>query len=138
MQSRVSPAKTLRAGIDKFDAIVASRPPCGRKRRGAIGCRSPSSSGGRNLATPGKRQEDCTDPHGNCLLEVQMPLKLAGPHPSSATASADTQAVRILARSFYKELRASGYTPQHLLAVSTQLIELITQDLRKADAADAA
>jgi hypothetical protein len=38
---------------------------------------------------------------------------------------------RILARSFYKELRSSGYTPKQLLAVSTELIDLITQDLEK-------
>jgi len=42
--------------------------------------------------------------------------------------------VRILARSFYKELRSSGYTPKHLLALSTELIELITLDLQKTDA----
>ena len=33
---------------------------------------------------------------------------------------------RILARSFYKELRSSGYTPRQLLTLSTELIELIT------------
>ena len=38
---------------------------------------------------------------------------------------------RILARSFYKELRSSGYTPKQLLALSTELIDLITQDLQK-------
>ena len=37
---------------------------------------------------------------------------------------------RILARSFYKELRSSGYTPKQLLALSTELIELITLDLQ--------
>ena len=37
---------------------------------------------------------------------------------------------RILARSFYKELRSSGYTPRQLLTLSTELIELITQDLQ--------
>ena len=37
---------------------------------------------------------------------------------------------RILARSFYKELRTSGYTPKQLLALSTELIELITLDLQ--------
>ena len=37
---------------------------------------------------------------------------------------------RILARSFYKELRSSGYTPRQLLALSTELIELITLDLQ--------
>jgi hypothetical protein len=38
---------------------------------------------------------------------------------------------RILARSFYKELRSSGYTPRQLLTLSTELIELITQDLQR-------
>ena len=37
---------------------------------------------------------------------------------------------RILARSFYRELRASGYTPKQLLSISTELIDLITQDLQ--------
>ncbi|MBS2024808.1 MAG: hypothetical protein JST92_20625 [Deltaproteobacteria bacterium] len=38
---------------------------------------------------------------------------------------------RILARSFYKELRENGYTPKQLLALSTELIELITDDLAR-------
>ena len=37
---------------------------------------------------------------------------------------------RILARSFYKELRENGYTPRQLLTLSTELIDLITQDLQ--------
>lgn len=48
---------------------------------------------------------------------------------------------RILARSFYKELRENGYSPRQLLALSTELIDLITQDLqneRKAQAAGTA
>ncbi len=66
-----------------------------------------------------------------------MPPKLAEPGSSSSPPTAapdDAQRVRIIARSFYKELRSSGYTPKHLLALSTELIELITLDLRKADA----
>jgi hypothetical protein len=37
---------------------------------------------------------------------------------------------RILARSFYRELRSSGYSPKQLLSISTELIDLITQDLQ--------
>ena len=40
-------------------------------------------------------------------------------------------AARLLARSFYRELRSSGYTANQLIALSTVLIELITLDLRK-------
>jgi hypothetical protein len=43
------------------------------------------------------------------------------------TASSGT---RILARSFYRELRSNGYTPAELVAVSTELIELVTLELR--------
>jgi hypothetical protein len=39
-------------------------------------------------------------------------------------------AARVLARSFYKELRSRGYGPNHLLAVSSELIGLVTEDLK--------
>jgi len=61
--------------------------------------------------------------------------------PASLAANFDRAAgARILARSFYRELRENGYTPRQLLALSTELIDLITQDLqneRKAAAATA-
>jgi hypothetical protein len=41
---------------------------------------------------------------------------------------------RILARSFYRELRSNGYTPAELVAVSTELIELVTLELRSGGA----
>ena len=52
----------------------------------------------------------------------------------AAALSADSReeanaAERFVARSFYKELRENGYTPMELLAVSTELIGLVTQDL---------
>jgi hypothetical protein len=36
---------------------------------------------------------------------------------------------RLIARSFYKEMRTNGYTPSQLLALSNELLDLITQDL---------
>ena len=60
---------------------------------------------------------------------VQQP---EGEQPASAPLPFDRAAgARILARSFYKELRSSGYTPKQLLALSTELIDLITQDLQR-------
>jgi hypothetical protein len=41
-----------------------------------------------------------------------------------------SSAARILARSFYRELRSHGYTPSELVAVSTEIIELVTLELR--------
>jgi hypothetical protein len=59
-----------------------------------------------------------------------------GSTPSAAGTSASIPTIdraagaRILARSFYRELRENGYTPKQLLALSTELIDLITQDLQ--------
>jgi len=62
-----------------------------------------------------------------------MSDKLAN-QPAATPASIPTfdraAGARILARSFYRELRENGYTPKQLLALSTELIDLITQDLQ--------
>jgi hypothetical protein len=40
------------------------------------------------------------------------------------------KAVKILAKSIFRELRASGYQPRELVALSTELLELITSEIR--------
>jgi hypothetical protein len=63
---------------------------------------------------------------------VSEKLAPQAPDAASDRSPLDRSAgARILARSFYKELRSSGYTPRQLLTLSTELIELITQDLQK-------
>ncbi|MGA8893505.1 MAG: hypothetical protein WB493_18235 [Anaeromyxobacteraceae bacterium] len=42
----------------------------------------------------------------------------------------DAKGTKILAKSLFKELRTSGYTANQILGLSTELIELVTQDLR--------
>jgi hypothetical protein len=42
----------------------------------------------------------------------------------------DNRGTKILAKSLFKELRGNGYSPNQILSLSTELIELITQDLR--------
>ncbi|HTP50674.1 MAG TPA: hypothetical protein VMK42_08250 [Anaeromyxobacteraceae bacterium] len=42
----------------------------------------------------------------------------------------DAKGTKILAKSLFKELRASGYTANQVLSLSTELIDLVTQDLR--------
>ena len=46
----------------------------------------------------------------------------------------DVKGTQILAKSLFKELRGSGYTPNQILGLSTELIDLVTKDL-KADQA---
>ena len=45
-------------------------------------------------------------------------------------ASLDTKGTQILAKSLFRELRGSGYSPNQILNLSTELIDLVTQDIR--------
>lgn len=42
----------------------------------------------------------------------------------------DAKGTKILAKSLFKELRASGYNANQILGLSTELIDLVTQDVR--------
>ena len=50
----------------------------------------------------------------------------------------DNKGTKILAKSLFKELRGNGYSANQILSLSTELIELITQDLRDEHAQTAA
>ena len=66
------------------------------------------------------------------MSEKFSPNTATNPSSPAHVAEIDRAAgARILARSFYRELRASGYSPKQLLSISTELIELITQDLQQ-------
>ncbi|TMA22688.1 MAG: hypothetical protein E6J85_03975 [Deltaproteobacteria bacterium] len=61
-----------------------------------------------------------------------MPDSLVSQSEETPRATGDrAAAARILARSFYRELRENGYTARQLLSLSTELIELVTQDLQR-------
>jgi hypothetical protein len=42
----------------------------------------------------------------------------------------DNKGTQILAKSLFKELRGSGYSTNQILSLSTELIDLVTQDLK--------
>jgi hypothetical protein len=44
--------------------------------------------------------------------------------------SLDTRGTQILAKSLFKELRGSGYTQNQILSLSTELIDLVTKDIK--------
>jgi hypothetical protein len=48
----------------------------------------------------------------------------------------DAKGTKILAKSLFKELRGNGYSANQILSLSTELIDLVTQDLRDASAHD--
>ena len=37
---------------------------------------------------------------------------------------------RTVARSFYRQLRSEGFTPEQIIELSTNLLDLVTNDLR--------
>jgi hypothetical protein len=45
----------------------------------------------------------------------------------------DNKATQILAKSLFKELRGNGYSPNQILGLTTELIDLVTQDIRDAN-----
>jgi hypothetical protein len=47
----------------------------------------------------------------------------------------DNKGTQILAKSLFKELRGNGYTANQILGLTTELIDLVTQDLREKNAA---
>ncbi len=50
----------------------------------------------------------------------------------------DNKGTQILAKSLFKELRGNGYSTNQILSLSTELIELVTQDLKDEHAQSAA
>ena len=49
--------------------------------------------------------------------------------------STDKKGTKILARTFFSQLRAGDYTPNQILDIATELIDLVTTNLREGDKA---
>jgi hypothetical protein len=48
--------------------------------------------------------------------------------------STDQKGTRILARTFFNQLRESGYTSNQIIGVATELLELVTENLKESKA----
>ncbi len=53
---------------------------------------------------------------------IAMPLIEPAPRP-------DPKALKILAKSMFRELRAQGYEPTQILSLATEIVSLVTSDL---------
>lgn len=51
--------------------------------------------------------------------------------------STDKRAAKILARTFFNQLRATGYTSNQIIGIATELIDLVTCEIRDADKLEA-
>ena len=47
--------------------------------------------------------------------------------------STDQKGTKILARTFFNQLRAGGYTPNQIISIATELIDLVASEIREAD-----
>ncbi len=61
-------------------------------------------------------------------------MQLATPPPRNSMT--DERGVSILARSLFKEMRTQGYSPDQIVGLSSELIELVREDLRSELAAE--
>jgi hypothetical protein len=50
--------------------------------------------------------------------------------------STSTKGVQILARSLFREMRQQGYTEEQIIGLSTELIQLVNEDMQKRVAAE--
>ena len=57
--------------------------------------------------------------------------------PTAEIRDTSRRAVGILARSLFRQMRDQGYTPEQIIALSSELIELVSADLRQERAMDA-
>lgn len=48
-----------------------------------------------------------------------------------APKSPDTRGLSILARSLFREMREQGYSPDQIIGLSSELLELVSADLRE-------
>ncbi|MEO6954145.1 MAG: hypothetical protein ABI321_20245 [Polyangia bacterium] len=68
---------------------------------------------------------------------IKMALVSSASNSSTITAKAPSsdKAVRILAKSLFRQLKDAGYQNRDILTLSTELVSLITTDMRPAASA---
>ncbi len=57
--------------------------------------------------------------------------------PAAETRDTNRRALSILARSLFRQMREQGYSPEQIIGLSSELIELVSHDLRQERAMDA-
>ena len=55
--------------------------------------------------------------------------KTTVPMPLTEPARPDPKALKILAKSIFKELRGQGYEPTQILSLATEIVSLVTSDI---------
>ena len=61
---------------------------------------------------------------------MPLPQTLAAREPAVAAVPNRERALKILSKSLYRELRQNGYEPKQIVALATEIIGLVTSDMR--------
>lgn len=51
--------------------------------------------------------------------------------PATQPVTSDTRGVTILARSLFRQMRDQGYSPDQIVGLSSELLNLVSEDLQK-------
>jgi hypothetical protein len=70
------------------------------------------------------------------LVTQLKPASAASAGPAAATPVSSAipnreKALKILSKSIYKEMRQNGYEPKQIVALATELISLVTSDIKE-------
>jgi|tagenome__1003787_1003787.scaffolds.fasta_scaffold20903944_2 hypothetical protein len=69
---------------------------------------------------------------GTTLWEEVHSMSQALAQRESAVSSSNRErALKILSKSIYRELRQNGYEPKQIVALATELISLVTTDIKE-------
>jgi hypothetical protein len=64
-------------------------------------------------------------------LVTQLKPGTAAATPAPSTIPNREKALKILSKSIYKEMRQNGYEPKQIVALATELISLVTTDIKE-------
>jgi hypothetical protein len=62
---------------------------------------------------------------------MPLPQTLAAREPAVTAVPNRERALKILSKSLYRELRQNGYEPKQIVALATEIIGLVTTDMRE-------
>jgi hypothetical protein len=65
-----------------------------------------------------------------------MSQALATREPAATAVPNRERALKILSKSLYRELRQNGYEPKQIVALATEIIGLVTSDMKDGDRLD--
>ena len=62
---------------------------------------------------------------------MPLPQALATSVPAAVPVPNRERALKILSKSLYRELRQNGYEPKQIVALATEIIGLVTSDMKE-------